>query len=36
MVDAEQRTDLDAESLREVTLRLLKDFTEQQGLLEPT
>jgi len=33
MVDAEQLTGLDAEQLREVTLRLIKDFTEQQSLL---
>lgn len=34
MVDAEQLKGLDAEQLREVTLRLLKDLTEQQSLLE--
>ena len=34
MVDADQLEGLDAEQLREVTLRLLKDLTEQQSLLE--
>ena len=34
MVDAEQLKGLDAEQLREVTLRLIKDFIEQQSLLE--